>query len=220
MTNYQSHIGAAKFFPQTVGFEMNLEGQPIFIQILDCWLRLTSVRWQARAWNRYQSFTDFAEKRGMKNVGHMLHANRFREFEERCAGALYLMDIWTAWLDTFVDVRNQLACYLREVSSLSDVCKFLWCGAALIGLHVTVPFMSMLLEHRVTPRKLLKILPELYQDLRKYPKSLCKVDTCGIHALVPFFADPLRKVSSPYGVPVSEYLQTFLQEVDLKLMYH
>ena len=66
-------------------------------------MRLTSIRWQARAWNKYKSFTDFAEKRGIRNVGHMLHENRFGEFEERCGGALYLSDTWVEWLDTFVE---------------------------------------------------------------------------------------------------------------------
>ena len=91
-------------------------------------------------------------------MGHMIHANRFGEFEERCAGGLYLADVWIEWLDTFSDVRNQLACYLRTVLNLIDLCKFLWAGAALIGIHVTAPFMSMLLDHRVTPRQLLIIL--------------------------------------------------------------
>ena len=106
----------------------------------------------------------------------MFHANRFGEFEERCAGALYLADTWISWLETFMDVRNQLACYLREVSCLMDQCKFLWAGAALIGIHITVPFMSMLLDHRVTPRQLLTILPKMYDDLKSYPKSLCTTD--------------------------------------------
>ena len=121
---YQSRIGAEKLFPKTVGFEMELEDQLIVVQILDCWMRLTSIRWQARAWNKYKHFTDFAEKRGIRNVGHMLHANRFGEFEERCAGGLYLAKVWTEWLETFSDVRNQLACYLREVMPLIDQCQF------------------------------------------------------------------------------------------------
>ena len=62
MTEYQSCIGSAKLFPTTIGFEMNLEGSLIFIQILDCWMQLTSICWQARAWNKYKSFTNFAEK--------------------------------------------------------------------------------------------------------------------------------------------------------------
>ena len=34
----------------------------------------------------------------------MIHANCFDEFEERCAGGVYLADVWMAWLDTFSDV--------------------------------------------------------------------------------------------------------------------
>ena len=89
---YQSHIGADKLFPHNVSFEMEIED--------------TSIRWQARPWNRYVSFTEYAEKRGFRNVGHMLHANRFNEFEERCGGGVYLADVWISWLDTFSDVRN------------------------------------------------------------------------------------------------------------------
>ena len=63
----------------------------------------------------------------------MLHANRFGEFEERCAGGLYLADCWMTWRRTYAGVRNQLACFLRSISGLIDKCKFLWAGAALVG---------------------------------------------------------------------------------------
>ena len=136
---YQSHIGADKLFPHNVSFETEIEYKHISIQILDCWMRLTSIRWQARPWNRYVSFTEYAEKRGFRNVGHMLHANRFNEFEERCGGGVYLADVWISWFDTFSDVRNQLACFLRTTNNLMNMCKFLWAGVALIGIHVTSP---------------------------------------------------------------------------------
>ena len=35
-----------------------------------------------------------SDKKEIRNVGHMIHANRFGEFEEWCAGGLYLADIW------------------------------------------------------------------------------------------------------------------------------
>ena len=211
---YQSHIGAHKLFPKTVGFEMNLEDKLIVIQILDCWMRLTSIRGQSWAWNKYKKFTDFAEKRSIKNVGHMLHANRFGEFEERCAGGLYLADIWLEWLSTFSDLRNQLACFLREVESLMEQCKFLWAGIALVGIHITVPFMSMILDHHVTPRQLLIILPKLYSDLKSYPESLCSLDKCGIPSLASYFLSPHLKETSPYGTYVSQSLSLYLQSVD------
>ena len=57
-----------KLFPKTVGFEMNLEDKLIVIQILNCWMRLTSIRWQSRAWKKYKKFTDFAEMNMDENM--------------------------------------------------------------------------------------------------------------------------------------------------------
>ena len=34
--------------------------------------------------------------------------------------------------------------------NLMSICKFLWAGAALIGIHLTSPFTSMLLEHKMS----------------------------------------------------------------------
>ena len=166
---------------------MNLEDKLIVIQVLDCWMRLTSIRWQSKPWNRYENFTEFAKRKGIKNVGHMIHANRFGEFEERCAGGVYLIETWMAWLQTFSDVHNQLSCYLRSVLSIMDMFKFLWAGAALIGIHITAPFMSMPLDHRVTPRKLLVILPQLYDDLKAYSFSPVQIEECGISGMREFF---------------------------------
>ena len=50
LVTYQSYIGADKLFLKTVSFEMNIEDKIVIIQILDCWMRLTSIRWQARTW--------------------------------------------------------------------------------------------------------------------------------------------------------------------------
>lgn len=166
---------------KTQGFDMNLESKLVVIQILDLFMRLTSIRWHGRAWNKYLSFTDFCEKRGFKNVGHMIHANRFGEFEERCCGGVYLADLWSEWLETYTSVRNQIACYLRTVIGLLDFCKFQWSAAALIGFHVTVPFLSMLMDHKVTTRKLLTILPNLYHNLCNYPCSLIEFDKPACH---------------------------------------
>ena len=46
---YQCLIGVDKLFPKNVSFEMNIEDKLIAIQILDCWMRLTSICWQAQA---------------------------------------------------------------------------------------------------------------------------------------------------------------------------
>ena len=217
LSSYQCLIGAGKLFPKNVSFEMNIEDKLIVIQILDCWMRLTSIRWQAQSWNRYSAFTEYAERRGVKNVGHMIHANRFGEFEERCAGGVYLVDVWISWLRTFADVRNQLACFLRSVTNVMDMCKFLWAGAALIGIHITSPFMSMLLEHNVTPLRL-EILPKMYADLKTYLVQLTQFDKCGVPSLQEFFLDPLQKETTCYGVDVCKNLKEYVESCDVDMM--
>ena len=93
----------------------------------------------------------------------------------------------------------------------------LWAGAASIGLHVTVPFMSMLFDHKVTPQ-LLTILPALYHDLSNYKDSMCQIESCGISSLSPYFLDPLKRESSPYGIEVCKRLSEYLKSIDQTLM--
>ena len=113
----------------------------------------------------------------------MLHANRFGEFEERCAGGVYLASIWIEWLDTYTDVRNQLACYLRNVKGIMDQCIF-----------------------------------QLSNDLLSYDDSMCQINSCGIPSLSPYFLNPFKRESSPYGVEVCNKLAQYLQSTDHVIM--
>ena len=148
----------------------------------------------------------------------MLHGNRFGEFEERCAGDLYLADCWMTWLRAYAGVRNQLACYLRSVSGLIDICKFLSAGAALVMIHATTPFLSMLPEHKVTPGKLLDVLPELHKDLSSYLISFTNMDKCGLPALQEFLSNPFQKETTCYRVEVCKHLVDYVDSCDKEMM--
>ena len=77
--------------------------------------------------------------------------------------------------------------------------------AAVIRLHLIIPFMSMLLDHRVTPspKQLLNIMPALHQDLLNYPIDLTSLDhnTC-LPSLSKYCLDPFDPKARPYGVNV------------------
>ena len=66
-----------------------MEDKCLVKQILECFLRLTADRWQARAWNRYEAYTQYAKDNGMLNVGQELHGNRFGDLEQCCAIGVY-----------------------------------------------------------------------------------------------------------------------------------
>ena len=151
-------------------------------------------------------------------MGHMLHSNRFGEFEEQYVGGLYLADCWMTCLRIYAGVRNQLACYLRSVSCLIDMCKFLWAGAALVGIHVTTSFLSILLEHKVTPRKLLDVLLELHKYLSSHPISFTNMNKCAFPALQEFFFSLFQKEITCYGEEVCKHLSDYVDSRDKQMM--
>ena len=78
--------------------------------------------------------------------------------------------------------------------------------------------MRMLLDHKVTPCKLLVILPELYKNLKDYPESLCQLKSCGVPALKTFYLDPFNKHTSPYGTDVAQATLKYTQQCSTDLM--
>ena len=102
-------------------------------------------------------------------MGQELHGNRFGELEKCCAIAVYSLPTWKDFVSSYPNIRNQLSIFLRDTVHLSDMCNFLWLGGALIGLHLTEPYLSMILDMDLTHMDMLKTLPKLYEDLSTYP---------------------------------------------------
>ena len=130
-----------------------------------------------------------------------LHGNRFGELEKYCAIAVYSLPTWKDFISSYTNIRNQLAIFLRDTVHLSDMCNFLWLGGALLDIHLTEPYLFMILDMNMSPNVLLQVL---YQDLYTYPKSLGQLSETGLSSLSDAWLDPLSKDYSPYGVDVSK----------------
>ena len=215
---YQEVMGHDKLYPSITGFEMDVEDKGLIKQIMEMYLRLTADRWQARSWNRYEEYTLFCKDREMRNMGQELHGNRFGELEKCCAIAVYSLPTWKEFVSSYTNIRNQLAIFLRDTVHLSDMCNFLWLGGALLGIHLTEPYLFMILDMNVSHNILLKVLPELYQDLSTYPKSLAQLSEPGLPSLSNAWLDPLNKDSSPYGVDVSKGILQAIDQCDKTLL--
>ena len=215
---YQEGIGHDKLYPSITGFEMDVEDKGLIKQIMEMYLRLTADRWQARSWNKYEEYTIFCTERGMRNVGQELHGNRFGELEKCCAIAVYSLPTWKDFISSYPNIRNQLAIFLRDTVHISDMCNFLWLGGALLGLHLTEPYLFLILEMNVSHNDLLKLLPKLYEDLSTYPKSLAQLTEPGLPSLSEAWLDPLSKDSSPYGVDISNGVQQAIAQCDKQLL--
>ena len=154
----------------------------------------------------------------MSNVGRELHGNRFGDLELCCAIGVYSLPTWVSFIETHPNIRNQLTTFIRETIHLADVCSVLWLGAALFGIHVTWPYMNLLLELEATHTDLLKILPEMYKQLLAYPVSFAQLSKPGIAALKHSWVDPLLSSSSPYGPKISKGIAEVLSNCDIQLL--
>ena len=79
------------------------------------------------------------------------------------------------------------------------MCSFLWLGGALLGLHLTEPYLFLILDIGASQNDFLEVLPKLYQDLTSYPKSLAQLSEPGLPSLAHAWLDPLDKDSLPWS---------------------
>ena len=215
---YQAAIGQKKMYPSITGFEMEMEDQCLIKQILEAFLRLTADRWQARSWNKFEEFSKFCVLLDVKNRSIELHGNRFGDLERCAAIGVYSLPMWEQFIEQHPNIRNQLSIFLRDTLHLAVICKMLWLGAALLGIHVTFPYLHMLLDLKVDHLELLNVLPRLYTELIEYPESLAQLEKPGIPALGFAWLNPLDQDMSPYGVEVSKGLADALESCDLSLL--
>ena len=78
--------------------------------------------------------------------------------------------MWVDFINVRSDVRNDLAIFLRDRQHLEDISLHLWLGPALLGIHLTEPFLVLLVssaDKQATHLDLLKVLPQLYDELTK-----------------------------------------------------
>ena len=214
---YQLDIGHNKMYPSISGFDPDMEDKSLIKQILECFLRLTSDRWQARSWNRYEEYCAFTIERGFPNLGRELHGNRFGEFERCCAIGVYSMSRWVEFIESYANLRNDLAAFLRDCLHLSEICTFLWLGAALIGVHLVEPYMTLILDMKATHSELLETLKNVYSSLNTYEIPFSQLEKPAIPALSKAWINPTSK-QSPYGELIGLAMKEVLENTDLETL--
>ena len=46
------------------------------------------------------------------------------------------------------EARNDLAIFLEDTQHLKDICILLWLGPGLLGIHLTEPYLSLLIDQK------------------------------------------------------------------------
>ena len=73
------------------------------------------------------------------------------------------MDDIKLYLETYSNILNDIAIIDRSFLDM-EILKPILCSAALIGIHYTRPYLSLLLDTKTTYNTLLEAFPLLYND--------------------------------------------------------
>ena len=89
--------------------------------------------------------------------------------------------------------------FLRDIQHLKDTRIFLWLGGpALLCIHLTEPYLSLLIDQKATHLDLLEVLSKPHSELLESASTVGQVDYPAFPLLKDMWIDPQSK-ESPYG---------------------
>ena len=138
--------------PSVNGFVLDIEDKSLRKQILE---------WGERSWSRLAAYSKFVKDLYKLNLGQELHGNRFGDFEKCCTIGIYSIEMYVDFINVWSEARNDLTMFLKDTQHLKDICILLWLGPALLSIHLTEPYLSLLSDQKATHLDLIEVLLKL-----------------------------------------------------------
>ena len=118
--------------------------------------------YSSKPWNRQEHFDSFISPK--QNESLSLKDHRFNRVFDCCINILHHLDDIKLYLETYSNILNGVAILDRTFLDM-EMLKPIFCSAALIGIHITRPFLSLLLDTETTYDTLCSAFPILFNDL-------------------------------------------------------
>ena len=90
-------------------------------------------------------------------------------------------------------------------------------SSALLGIHLTEPYLALLIDRQATHLDLLKILPELYKELSEYKISLAQIKKAVLPSLRDVWVDPLSR-HAPYNKEIGSIMSRAIERCNKELL--
>ena len=215
---HQSRMGHDKVFPSLEYCNLDASDDSLIKQVLDALMNLTSKQYAERSWNKYHEFTEWLERKGLKNETGPLREIRFGELEAKALTGAYHFSHIEQFLQIHSDIRNKLTCFLRSAFPMREVILFYLIGAALIGIHIGEPYVNLLMVRRAKMSELIRIFPQLYEEMIETPICFTQLKEPAIPCLKEAWIDPHDEIDPPYPKTQIDFLENFLNENDTKYL--
>ena len=144
--------------------EVDFRNESFIYKAITCLCSFINNEYSSKPWNQQQHFDVFISPK--KNESLSLKDDRFNRVFDCCVNILYHLDDIKNYLDAYPNILNGVA-ILDRIFLDMELLKPIFCSAALIGIHFTTPYLSLLLDTTTKYDTLISAFPTIYNDLSK-----------------------------------------------------
>ena len=144
--------------------DIDFRNESLIYKAITCLAFFINNEYSSKSWNRQQHFDAFISPR--KNESISVKDHRFNRIFNCCIHILYHVDDIKLYLDTFQNILNGIAILDKTLLGL-ELLKPIFCATALVEMHFTRPFLSLLLDTECNYETLMRAFPMFYHDLQE-----------------------------------------------------
>ena len=142
--------------------DIDFKHESFIYKAIACLCSFINHEKSAKPWCYQEHFDLFIAPK--KNESLSLKDHRFNRVFDCCLHILHHLDDIKLYLDTYSNILNDIAIFDRSFLNM-EILKPIFCAAALVGIHFTRPYLSLLLDTDTTYDTLIAKFPVVYNDL-------------------------------------------------------
>ena len=142
--------------------DVDFKNESFVIKSIKCLSNFINQDYSAKPWNRSNHFASFIAPK--KNKSLSLKDHRFNRLSECALMLLFHLDDISNYLGKYVNIVNGISILDRTFVEM-EVLKPIYAAIALLGIHILKPYYFLLMDPHTNYSTLLKVFPQLYQEL-------------------------------------------------------
>ena len=142
--------------------DIGFHSESFVINSIKCLLSFVCEEYSAKPWNRCKNIGEHIKPK--KNMAISLKDQRLNRLQGCCLSLMYHLDDIADYLNANSIIINHVAILDRSFIEM-ELLKPIYGAIALLGLHITRPFHTLLIDPSTTYFTLMVSLKRLYKDL-------------------------------------------------------
>ena len=146
--------------------DIGFHSESFVINSIKCLLSFVCEEYSAKPWNRCKNIGEHIKPK--KNMAISLKDQRLNRLQGCCLSLMYHLDDIADYLNANSIIINHVAILDRSFIEM-ELLKPIYGAIALLGLHITRPFHTLLIDPSNTYSTLMVSFKRLYKDLTEIP---------------------------------------------------